>query len=114
VNKPLALRKVLTPLWSAALIALAMLSTGSAFAQETPPPDATTVSAEAAAPAEAAPGAAAEAAPAEEAAAPTAPTFDKGDVSWVMTSTLLVILMAIPGLALFYGPCPCRCSSPSA
>jgi ammonium transporter, Amt family len=103
VNKPLALRKVLTPLWSAALIALAMLSTGSAFAQETPPPDATTVSAEAAAPAEAAPGAAAEAAPAEEAAAPTAPTFDKGDVSWVMTSTLLVILMAIPGLALFYG-----------
>ncbi len=46
------------------------------------------------------------AAPAEEAAAPAAapaPTFDKGDTSWMMVSTLLVILMTVPGLALFYG-----------
>ena len=28
---------------------------------------------------------------------------NKGDVSWLMTSTVLVILMTIPGLALFYG-----------
>jgi Amt family ammonium transporter len=42
-----------------------------------------------------------EAAPAE-AAAP-APTVDKGDVAWMMVSTILVILMVIPGLALFYG-----------
>jgi Amt family ammonium transporter len=35
--------------------------------------------------------------------APAAPSFDKGDVAWMMTSALLVILMAIPGLALFYG-----------
>ena len=31
------------------------------------------------------------------------PTPDKGDTAWMMTSTLLVILMTIPGLALFYG-----------
>ncbi|HST45097.1 MAG TPA: ammonia channel protein, partial [Luteimonas sp.] len=28
---------------------------------------------------------------------------DKGDVAWMLTSTLLVLLMALPGLALFYG-----------
>jgi ammonium transporter, Amt family len=32
-----------------------------------------------------------------------APIVDKGDVSWMMLSTLLVIMMAVPGLALFYG-----------
>jgi ammonium transporter, Amt family len=31
------------------------------------------------------------------------PPPNKGDVAWLMTSTLLVILMTIPGLALFYG-----------
>jgi ammonium transporter, Amt family len=31
------------------------------------------------------------------------PTPDKGDIAWMMTSTLLVIMMTIPGLALFYG-----------
>ena len=30
-------------------------------------------------------------------------TVDKGDVTWMMISTILVILMVIPGLALFYG-----------
>ena len=28
---------------------------------------------------------------------------DKGDVAWIMTATLLVTFMAVPGLALFYG-----------
>ncbi|MCC7058907.1 MAG: ammonium transporter [Burkholderiaceae bacterium] len=28
---------------------------------------------------------------------------DKGDVAWMSTATLLVIMMSIPGLALFYG-----------
>lgn len=42
----------------------------------------------------------AETAPAEEAAAPVP---DKGDTAWMMLSTLLVILMIIPGVALFYG-----------
>ncbi|HMM75115.1 MAG TPA: ammonium transporter [Gammaproteobacteria bacterium] len=31
------------------------------------------------------------------------PTPDKGDVSWMMVSTALVLMMAVPGLALFYG-----------
>ena len=66
--------------------------------------------AEDAAPAAAAPApAAADAAPAAapaaaEAAAPAAaPVPNKGDTTWMMVSTLLVIMMAVPGLALFYG-----------
>src|SRR5437879_788759 len=43
---------------------------------------------------------------AEEATPPTPPapiTFNKGDNAWMLTSTVLVLLMTIPGLALFYG-----------
>ncbi|MBB1087284.1 ammonium transporter [Lysobacter sp. SG-8] len=40
---------------------------------------------------------------AADAAAAAAPIVDKGDVAWLMVSTLLVVLMTIPGLALFYG-----------
>ena len=29
--------------------------------------------------------------------------LDKGDTAWMLTSTLLVLMMTIPGLALFYG-----------
>ncbi|MCC0081329.1 MAG: ammonium transporter [Rhodobacter sp.] len=29
--------------------------------------------------------------------------MDKGDVAWMMTATLLVLFMIVPGLALFYG-----------
>ncbi|CAA9892084.1 ammonium transporter [Candidatus Methylobacter favarea] len=36
-------------------------------------------------------------------AAVVAPTTNKGDTAWMMVATLLVILMTIPGLALFYG-----------
>ncbi len=32
-----------------------------------------------------------------------APVPDKGDTTWMLVSTLLVILMTLPGLALFYG-----------
>jgi Amt family ammonium transporter len=32
-----------------------------------------------------------------------APIMDKGDVSWMMISTVLVLFMTLPGLALFYG-----------
>src|SRR5579859_2606791 len=31
------------------------------------------------------------------------PTINKGDNAWMLTSTVLVLLMTIPGLALFYG-----------
>jgi ammonium transporter, Amt family len=54
------------------------------------------------APAAAAAAAPAEAAPAAAEAAP-APTVNKGDTAWMMVATLLVILMTVPGLALFYG-----------
>ncbi len=43
------------------------------------------------------------AAAASEAAPVASPTPDKGDTAWMMVSTILVILMVIPGLALFYG-----------
>ena len=42
-------------------------------------------------------------APAADAPAAAAPTLNSGDTAWMLTSTLLVILMTIPGLALFYG-----------
>ncbi|WP_435257616.1 ammonium transporter [Thioclava sp. FR2] len=45
-----------------------------------------------------------EAAATTEAAAETAaPIVEKGDVAWMMTATLLVLFMIVPGLALFYG-----------
>ena len=31
------------------------------------------------------------------------PIVEKGDVAWMLVSTLLVVMMAVPGLALFYG-----------
>src|SRR5690606_24783689 len=30
-------------------------------------------------------------------------TLDKGDTAWMLISTVLVLLMIVPGLALFYG-----------
>jgi hypothetical protein len=37
------------------------------------------------------------------AAAPAAPKIDSGDTAWMLTSVALVLMMTIPGLALFYG-----------
>ncbi len=39
----------------------------------------------------------------EATAEAAAPIVDKGDVAWMMTSSLLVLFMIVPGLALFYG-----------
>ncbi|UYN95280.1 MAG: ammonium transporter [Enhydrobacter sp.] len=36
-------------------------------------------------------------------AAAEAPKLDTGDTAWMLTSTALVLLMTIPGIALFYG-----------
>ncbi|HPU81797.1 MAG TPA: ammonia channel protein, partial [Accumulibacter sp.] len=83
----------------AILALLGAVSIGApAWAEEKPaatPATTTAVAAPAAADA-------AGAAPAAAAAAP-APVANKGDNAWVMTSAALVILMSIPGLALFYG-----------
>ncbi len=38
-----------------------------------------------------------------EAAAEEAPKLDTGDTAWMLTSTAIVLMMTIPGLALFYG-----------
>ena len=79
---------------------------GPALAQDAPAPVA--APAEAAAPTDAAPVAEApapEAAAAVEAPAAEAPTqtVDKGDTAWMLVSAVLVMMMIVPGLALFYG-----------
>lgn len=42
-------------------------------------------------------------APAASPAEPAKPKLDTGDTAWILVSTALVLLMTIPGLALFYG-----------
>ncbi len=86
-------------------LAFSALSATSLAVAQAPAPAATASAPEAAA---SAPTAAAPAAamPAEAASAPAAapaPVPNKGDTAWMMVSTLLVILMTVPGLALFYG-----------
>jgi len=79
---------LLACLCAIALVALVLIAAEPASAQEAAGPAQTTAEVAAAAAA---------------ATAAAAPTYDKGDISWMMVSTLLVILMALPGLALFYG-----------
>ena len=38
-----------------------------------------------------------------EEAVEEAPTLNSGDTAWMIVATIVVIVMAIPGLALFYG-----------
>src|ERR1700732_375000 len=38
-----------------------------------------------------------------QAPAPAAPKLDSGDTAWMLTSMALVLMMTVPGLALFYG-----------
>jgi Amt family ammonium transporter len=94
------MRTLLTIMWAAAVITLSIPT----FAQDAAAPAAPVAAPEAttAAPAEAPAEAAA---PAEEAAAEAAPapTINSGDTAWMLTSTALVLMMTIPGLALFYG-----------
>ena len=66
-----------------ALVLPALLLAGSAFAQTAAP-------------------AAAAAAPAAAAAVADAAKLDTGDTAWMLTSTALVLMMTVPGLALFY------------
>lgn len=93
------------------VLGLSLLGTGAVVMAQTP-----TASPAVSAPAETrateAPAAAAAhdamAGPAAVAAAPAAaaapaPVPNKGDNAWMMVSTILVLLMVLPGLALFYG-----------
>ncbi|MEJ6021249.1 ammonium transporter [Ramlibacter sp. PS4R-6] len=95
-------------------LGLGLLAGSASALAQTPP-----AAASASAPAAAAPAAATASAEAKPAAAPAAavaasgaaatasaapaPVPNKGDVSWMIVATLLVIMMSIPGLALFYG-----------
>jgi Amt family ammonium transporter len=91
------------------VLGLGVLMGGAAAIAQTPAAaPATTAASEAMAPApaassaEAAPATAAPA-PAASAAAAPAPVPNKGDVAWMIVATAFVIMMSIPGLALFYG-----------
>ncbi len=88
--------------WIVAVASVAALALGAAM------PAATQAQAPAAEQKkEAAPAAEAAKAPDTTAAAPAAaaaaPTPNKGDVAWMLTSTALVLCMSVPALALFYG-----------
>ena len=88
------------------VLGLLTFSITAAWAEDTPASAPSAASAAAPAAAEsAAPAAADAAAP----AGPTEPTLigtdkiNSGDTAWMLTSTALVLMMTIPGLALFYG-----------
>ena len=85
-------------------LGLGMLTTGSFALSQTVAPPTVAAAAEVKAP-EAAPAAPAVAATVAVAVAAPVPVLvpNKGDTAWMMVSTLLVILMTVPGLALFYG-----------
>jgi Amt family ammonium transporter len=95
------MRKLLATL----ALGLAVLGfAGAAAAQDAAASAPAVAAATAEAPASAAVAAAAPAEAASEAAAAApAPVPNKGDTAWMMVSTMLVILMTVPGLALFYG-----------
>jgi Amt family ammonium transporter len=108
------MKKLLALLALGLTLGLGFLGAASVASAQTAPAAVTAPAADAkaaapaAAPAAAAPAAAAEAAPAAAAPAAAAeaapaPVPNKGDTGWMMLSTILVILMVIPGLALFYG-----------
>ncbi len=80
-------------------LGLGLLTAGTFAMAQTEAPATAASEAKTAAPAPAAAVAAA------DAAAPAAPALvpNKGDTAWMMVSTILVILMTVPGLALFYG-----------
>ncbi len=88
----------------AALAILLCIAAGTAALAQTPPP--APAPAASAPPSAAAQAPAAAAAPAAPAAAPSEPVkppaYDHGDTAWMLTSTALVLMMTIPGLALFY------------
>ncbi len=87
------------------VIGLFLLPVSASWADDAPASAASVTQAPTTAPADSA-------APAADAAAPAAPTepqligtdkINSGDTAWMLTSTALVLMMTIPGLALFYG-----------
>ena len=83
-------------IFSLLLLLSCLLSAGIVYAEEPMKPGPAASVAE-----EAVPPPAPSGAPAAEAPAP--PKIDTGDTAWMIVATALVMLMTIPGLALFYG-----------
>lgn len=96
MKRALSTSRVLTYLWSVALIAFALVGPDLSLAQDTPAEPAVIEAAAEAGPAD-------EAVATEEAAEEETPTLDSGDTAWMLTATALVLFMTLPGLALFYG-----------
>ncbi|MBI4754832.1 MAG: ammonium transporter [Betaproteobacteria bacterium] len=96
------MRKLYAVILTAATLCLGAGALAQDKAEAPAAPAAVAQTAPAAAPATAAAPAVAAAA---EAAAPAAaaPTPNKGDTAWMIVATALVVLMTIPGLAMFYG-----------
>ncbi|HWU97162.1 MAG TPA: ammonium transporter [Oxalicibacterium sp.] len=90
----MSIKKMFTSALAAGALLFAVGFGAPAFAQDAAAPAAEAV---------AAPAPAAATAPAEAPAAAPAPVPNKGDVAWMSIATILVIMMSIPGLALFYG-----------
>jgi ammonium transporter, Amt family len=96
------MKKLLATLALGLSLGFGVFGAASVATAQTAPPAVTAPAAEAKADAAPAPTAPAAAAPAAAEAAPVL-VPNKADTGWMMLSTILVILMVIPGLALFYG-----------
>src|SRR5438105_15516049 len=91
--RPRSEENVMKKLCAFLAVVLSLAFAGVTLAQDKP----------AAAPDKAAAEAKPAAAEAKKEEAKPAPTPNKGDVAWMLTSTALVLMMSVPALALFYG-----------
>ncbi|NOT68753.1 MAG: ammonium transporter [Methylophilaceae bacterium] len=98
------MKKFLSALALVSTLGLGVFGVNSlSVAEDALPATAATTEAAPVVAAEVAAPAAVEATPVVAEAPVAAPTPNKGDVSWMLIATILVVLMSIPGLALFYG-----------
>src|SRR5205085_58306 len=95
--RPRSEEKVMKKLCAFLAVVLSLAFAGLTLAQDKPAAKADKPAAEAAKDAKPA------AEPEKKEEAKPAPTPNKGDVAWMLTSTALVLMMSVPALALFYG-----------
>jgi Amt family ammonium transporter len=95
--RPRSEEKVMKKLCAFLALVLSLAFAGLTLAQDKPAAKADKPAAEAAKDAKPA------AEPEKKEEAKPAPTPNKGDVAWMLTSTALVLMMSVPALALFYG-----------
>src|SRR5437868_5220180 len=95
--RPRSEEKVMKKLCAFLAVVLSLALAGLTLAQDKPAAKADKPAAEAAKDAKPA------AEPEKKEEAKPAPTPNKGDVAWMLTSTALVLMMSVPALALFYG-----------